>query len=167
MKIIEILRNRLSANNTLFVQNEHGIYQEVSFEFYNPITIEHINNFELSNNIVLPDSYKEFLQISNGAILFRDIKYDQWGCKILSIEELINKTNYIKKIGYNIKESWIVFAEWLGDGDTLLFDLERLKDYIIDGDSGYNTNKWEYLNGNFENFLDRLIVSQGSKYWRW
>lgn len=171
MKCIDGLKKRLSINNTIVIQNEDGYVEEVLVKFNPPISIEEIDKFEKTNNITLPDSYKEFLQITNGATLFKDMKYGQWGCNILSIDELYKKTNYLRDVGFLIKDCWLIFAEWLGDGDILLFDLDKIKklskDYILDGDEGYNSIKWEYIKGDFEDWIDRLIVSQGSKYWRW
>lgn len=57
------------------------------------------------------------------------------------------------------------------DGDILLFDLKKLasekRDYILDGDEGYQVENWDYIKGDFGKWLDRLIVAQGAKYWRW
>jgi hypothetical protein len=62
-------------------------------------------------------------------------------------------------------------SKWTGDGDMLLFDInksnENERNYIIDGDQGYQTDEWDYIKGDFENRIDRLIVAQGTKYWRW
>jgi hypothetical protein len=171
MKTIEVLRSRLSERNTIFAQSEEGFFREVGFVFNDPIGIDAINQFELTHRIVLPESYKKFLQIANGATLFEDIKYGQWGCVIYSLEQILVKTNFMKSIGFELHDSWIVFAEWLGDCDILIFDLEKAKlkkaNYIIDGDSGYASTVGRYLNGDFETWIDRLIISQGEKYWRW
>jgi hypothetical protein len=171
MKTIEVLRSRLSERNTLLALSEGGLFEEVEFVFNNPIGIDAINQFELTHRIVLPESYKRFLQIANGATLFKDIEDGQWGCVIYSLEQILVKTNYMKSIGFELHDSWIVFAEWLGDCDILILDLEKAKiektNYIIDGDSGYPSKEWKYLNGDFETWIDRLIVAQGAKYWTW
>ncbi|MFA5384759.1 MAG: SMI1/KNR4 family protein [Eubacteriales bacterium] len=54
---------------------------EAGFEWNTPATNEDIQVFEKENKIILPDGYKEFLLISNGALLFKDNEYGQWGCK--------------------------------------------------------------------------------------
>ena len=60
---------------------------------------------------------------------------------------------------------------WLGDCDILAFDLNKSKngsnDYIIDGEQGEQVEEWVNIKGNFEKWIDRLIVAQGAKYWRW
>ena len=42
-----------------------------------------------------------------------------------------------------------------------------VKKYILDGDECDSEDEFCYINGDFEKWIDRLIVSQGSKYWRW
>ncbi|MDF2858683.1 MAG: hypothetical protein K0Q87_4534 [Neobacillus sp.] len=168
---LTILKNRLSDQFTLFAQTEGGELSEAGFEFREPASIEEIQAFERENDILLPKEYKEFLLINNGSVMFKDIKYGQWGCKILGLQEILPATNELRKYGTDIGKSFIVFATWLGDGDVLLFDLDKYqtkgKNYIIDGDQGYGVEEWESLKGDFAKWLDRLIVSQGSKYWRW
>lgn len=171
MKTIEVLRSRLSEKNTIYAQSEEGFFREVGFVFNDPIGIDAINQFELTHRIVLPESYKRFLQISNGATLFEDIEYGQRGCKLLNIDEIMETTAHIKSLGYELPNSWIVFAKWLGDSDILILDLEKAKikteNYIIYGESYEAEENWYYLNGDFETWIDRLIVAQGSKYWTW
>lgn len=171
MRSLNILKSRLSNENTLKVQNENGFYETVGFKWNRSATDMEIEEFEIVNQIRLPKSYKEFLKISNGAILFKDEKYGQWGCKILGLSELANTTEQVANWGYEIKESWLVFATWMGDLDLLLFDINKCtlneSNFIIDGEQGETVANWKTINGDFSKWLDRLIVSQGSKYWRW
>ena len=64
----------------------------------------------------------------------------------------------------------LFFASWLGDRDILIFDTDvsnyNKNNYIIDGDKCDSVDEFEYINGDFERWIDRLIVSQSSKYWR-
>lgn len=170
MKIIEGLKERL-INGKLVVQNEGGYIGEVGFKWNSPISNGKIIEFEKKENILLPESYKFFLQESNGAEIFKDTQYGQWGCNLLGLEDMLLVTKKMRDRGYDLNEGLVAFATWLGDGDILIFDLNKHKkgekNYIIDGDQGYNMNEWEYLKGNFEKWLDRLIVAQGAKYWRW
>lgn len=171
MKTIEALKARLINNSILEVQNENGFVGQMGFEWNQPATDIEITEFEKKNSIQLPESYKEFLKISNGAILFKDMQYGQWGCKILGLEDLINVTKQVAEWGYELKPSWLVYATWLGDIDLLIFDLDKYveneRSYIIDGEQGERVNDWCNIKGDFSNWLDRLIVSQGAKYWRW
>lgn len=171
MKSIEALKDRLTNNNTLFVQNENGFTGEMGFEWREPASDLEIENFEMQHNIILPTDFKNFLKISNGAILFKDIQYGQWGCKIYGLNEIIDISNQVKSWGYELRPEWIVFATWLGDCDILVFDLNKsgigTKNYIIDGEQGEPVENWINTRGTFEDWIDRLIVAQGAKYWRW
>lgn len=171
MKAVDSLKKRLTIENTLNVQNEDGYLAEAGFEWRKPATDEEIQQFEVENGTKLPEQFKEFLKISNGATLFKDIKYGQWGCNILGLNELIMVTREAKNRGYDLSDKWLVFATWLGDGDMVVFDLEKYnageRNYIIDGEQGYQTDDWEFIKGDFCKWIDRLIVSQGAKYWRW
>ncbi len=171
MKSIETLKNRLTNNSTLFVQSEGGFAGEMGFEWRNPATDFEIKDFEARHNIALPNDFKDFLKISNGAMFFKDVQYGQWGCKIYGLDEVIKITNEVKGWGYELKPEWLVFATWLGDCDILVFDLKKSEaganNYIVDGEQGERVEDWVNIKGNFEKWIDRLIVAQGSKYWRW
>lgn len=170
MNSINSLKSRLSPNNTLTVQNERGFIMETEFKWNPPAKETEITSFEEKRKIILPKSYKDFLKITDGAVLFKDKQYGQWGCKLYGISELI-KVNEQAQLWRNLPDSWLVFATWLGDQDLLLFDIEKYKSgdkrYIIDGDEGDSEDEFEYIKGDFEKWLDRLIVAQGAKYWRW
>lgn len=170
MEAIYSLKKRLIGGRSLCIQSEGGGLSEASFEWNKAASDEEIKSFELLNKICLPEDFKKFLKISNGAMLFEDMKYGQWGCRILGLNEIMKRTSDSKDWGYDIKEDWLIFATWLGDGDVLVFDMEKYKlgeKYIIDGDQGYQTNEWEYIRGGFGDWISRLIVAQGAKYWRW
>ncbi len=85
MKVIKALKSRLSKKNTLLIQNEGGHISEAGFEWNSAATAEEIQEFEISNQVILPKEYNQFLTISNGALLFKNIDYGQWGCNILGL----------------------------------------------------------------------------------
>lgn len=171
MKAIESLKSRITSKNTITVQNEGGFISEMGFQWNPSATDAEIHNFEEVNKIILPNHFKSFLKISNGAMLYKDIQYGQWGCNILGLDELINMSTQIESWGYEIKPGWLVFASWLGDCDILIFDLNKYNsgdnNYILDGEQGESVDNWITVKGDFAKWLDRLIVSQGAKYWRW
>ncbi|MDT8719669.1 SMI1/KNR4 family protein [Clostridium sp. 19966] len=171
MKSIKLLREKTSSRNTLNYTNIFGETIEVGFSWRNPALEEEIHDFESSNNIKLPESYKEFLKVSNGAIVYEDIEYGGSGYKILGLNEILTSTRARIEWGYDIKDYCIVFAEVIGKSDFLLFDLKKNEDkgknYILDGDAGYSFDEWEYIKGDFSLFINRLITTNGSMYWRW
>ena len=125
MNPIKILRERTSARNTVSYTNVFGETIEVGFKWKNPASEEQINQFQSKNNINLPESYKEFLKVSNGAVIYEDIEYGGSGYKILGLDEIIKSTREKIEWGYDLKDYWIVFAEVVGSSDILLFDLKK------------------------------------------
>ena len=150
MKSIEALKERLSEENTLVVQSERGFIMEVDFLWAEPASSLEIEQFENNDGLTLPSSFKDFLRISNGAILFRDTKYGQWGCKVYGLSELMQINQEIRT-WRNLPKSWLVFASWLGDQDILIFDTDvsnsNKNNYIIDGDECDSVDEFEYING--------------------
>ena len=171
MKSIVSLKNRLSDDNTLCVQNEKGLVMDAELEWNAPATDFDIIEYEKEKNIELPEQYKTFLKISNGATLFKDKEYCQWGCKICGLHELDIVNKKARTIHEDLPNTWLVFATWLGDSDMIIFDMNKYnsarKNYIIDGDECDSIEDYNYINGDFEKWIDRLIVAQGAKYWRW
>lgn len=53
----------------------------------------------------------------------------------------------------------------------MIFDLKKAKEigrnYILYVEEGEMIEEGTWVKGNFEIWLDRLIVSQGDKYWKW
>ena len=170
MKPIYSLKERLSAENTLIVQNERGFIMETEFEWNPPAAEADILKYEKEASTTLPESYKNFLKLANGAVLFRDKKYGQWGCRIYGTTEL-SIINEKVRTWRNFPDSWLVFATWLGDQDLLIFDMDKyhsgVKNYIVDGDECDTEDEFSYIKGDFETWLDRLIIAQGTKFWRW
>ena len=170
MKPIESLKARLS-NDKLLVQNEKGFLSTVGFEWNPAATDKEIAEFETVLHHQLPAEFKEFLKISNGATFFKDLDYGQWGFHILSLAELSEIQSKVTTWGYDLKPGWLPFVTCLGDCDILLFDLNRYEqnntNYILYGDQEERVENWAYIKGGFQKWIDRLIVSQGSKYWSW
>lgn len=170
MKSVYSLKERLSEEGTLIVQNERGFIMEAEFKWNAPAAEADITAYEREKNITLPGSYKDFLKLANGAVLFGDKKYGQWGCRIYGTTGL-SAINEEVRSWLQLPDTWLVFAAWLGDRDLLIFDMDKYasgdKNYIIDGDECDTEDEFGYIKGGFETWLDRLIVAQGAKYWRW
>lgn len=131
-----------------------------------PASVEDINAFEKRNGCRLPDDYKEFLLIANGAIIYKS-EYEDDGYKLLGIEDIENVTNEMKNDGYYISDGCYCFVQCLFSDDVLLLDVKRENNYIIDGDVGYPSEKWEYINADLNTFFIRLCQCNGAMYWRW
>lgn len=170
MKCIIELKKRVKENEIVEIQQENGFIANVVFSWNPKANPDEIQELERALGLSLPKEYKDFLEICNGAILFEDAKYGQFGYYFLSINEIreiINSTIYVD---LNIPKDCIIFAKEIGGSDLLIYDLQKQQDedyYIVDGEFGYKYNEWDVITLPFSRFIDRLIVSQGSKFWRW
>lgn len=170
---ITVLRGCLSEESQLEVF--HGDYRWfASFQWRPTTTDVVIEELHLQLGITLPKDYCLFLtSVSNGATLFHDSVYGQWGYKIYSAEELYKKRERWKR---SIPTSWqpnfLAFAELFGEANLLLFDLARPssdKDgcSILEGSAYDPVEYWPIASESFHEWLDHLITAQGDKYWLW
>ena len=60
-----------------------------------------------------------------------------------------------------------MLCDSLNDADSLA-EIDALTDADSELDTECDSeNDFCYIKGDFEKWIDRLFVSQGSKYWRW
>lgn len=167
------LKTMLNANSSLEVIHEGGYKWEARFIFHEPAKENEIIAVEQELSTQLPNTYRQFLRQCNGAILYYDSSYGQWGFHLYGTEELAVKNKERRKpYGDTWPSSYLIFAESLGDADLLILEMANAarqgKDCrIVDGDSGYLPEQWRIAAPNFESWLDRLVVAQGAKFWRW
>jgi hypothetical protein len=141
-----------------------GEVREVTCSFNTEAITAEIEKFE-NENSKLPEDYKAFLTLHNGARIYESIGEDGGklgdGLEIFSLNEIKEH----QEIEY-LSEHGIPIAHLLNDC-YLILDTEKLKV----GDPNY-LNIMEFtdlssLNLNFEIFLDRYIISQGEAFWSW
>ena len=170
---LEVLRGRLDGTSHLEVIHEGGYCWKAHFTFNNPASPERLEALKCQLTTPLPVSYERFLLHYDGAILYKDDEYGQWGFKLYGTQELFEENLRCRQI---YREDWplsyFTFAESFGDADLLILDTAQLKDEgkdcrVIDGDSGEPLTYWEAAAPGFGKWLDRLVVAQGAKYWRW
>lgn len=145
-----------------------------SFEWFPPANPEQIRIIDYQLSLSLPQDYKKFLgEISNGAVLFRDKEYSQWGFRLFSTTEIVEKQQeWIKSLPSTWNANLVAFGELLGDANVLAFDLTRpTKDFlsytVLEGNAYDKFSDWAVLSRSFHEWLDHLITAQGDKYWLW
>ncbi len=158
---MELRKKKIATCKSLIGQEETFL-----FDWNDPVTEKEIISFENESGWKLPIEYKKFLLVSDGAIIYRTLGEDD-GYRLLGINEIVDYTNELKSYGYEFKNSWLCFLQCLFSADIMLFDTLRKNHYIIDGDVGYPEADWEYLNGNFRDFIINLYQCNGAMYWRW
>ncbi|MDQ0860911.1 SMI1/KNR4 family protein [Bacillus sp. V2I10] len=156
------LKELLNDKGQLKISYEGQVY-DVACSFNSPTNLKEVEIFEKENNIKLPEDYKAFLTLHNGARIYQFIDEDGQkiggGLKIFSLDE-IKELQEIEM--YN--ELGIPIAHLLEDC-YLYLDIDKLKN----GNPNY-LNILEFvdlspLNLNFETFLDRYIISKGEIFW--
>lgn len=155
--VLDGLKQRLDENNELVTQSTNGSCYTSQFKFNKATTNESIEKFLTENDWVLPDDYKEFLLLHNGADFFSH-EYGE-AFYLYSLEEI--KDNYIKELHTNCYP-----IGRFTDIGYILIDNERCKeernDYLLlDG------NELLDFQCNFKTWLNRIIICQGASYWEW
>ena len=85
---------------------------------------------------------------------------------ILGTKDLI-KTN--KFVANTFEEDWIdsliVFSKYIGEENFLAFDSSTKENAVVDCFVEELPQNWNVIASNFNDFMDRIITGQGSKYW--
>ena len=170
------VRAKLDADSYLEVIQEGGYCWKAHFTFGDPATVEAVEEVKKQLKeqfyLPLPPAYEQFLLHYNGALLYYDDIYGQWGFRLYGTSELISKNTLWRSLYDGWSPDYLVFAECLGDSDLLLLDTKQRSNltgesYVLDGDTGYPVKTWRVIARSFGDWLDRLVVVQGAKYWRW
>lgn len=155
----------MNTNDQMKIISYEGEVREITCSFNSEAVASEIEKFENENSIKLPEDYKAFLTLHNGARIYESIDEDGDklgdGLEIFSLDEI----KEYQEIEY-LSEHGIPIAHLLEDC-YLILDTDKLKG----GDPNY-LNIMEFtdlssLNLNFEIFLDRYIISQGEAFWSW
>lgn len=119
------------------------------------------------NDNKIPLELLEFYKISNGAILFKDVDYGQWGLKISPYDELNRFNDYTRSWrGEDIEVEDLVIGEFLGDLDLVLISLAEYNyGQIIICPEIDKRKDWYFLKMNFKKFLKKYVESEGNKFW--
>lgn len=164
MNVLKELAKKASKKETI-----KTVLEETTYCFYwnAPATTASLEAFEIQYNCILPTDYKDFLLISNGAVIFKS-EHEDDGYKLLGLEEIENETQELRRLGYDIPNNWYCFIQCLFNDDILLFDLQNSGSYyIIDGDVGYPPAEWKRFESDVNKFFIKLFQCNGSMYWRW
>lgn len=170
---LEALRSKLNASAHLEVIHEGGEIWRAHFAFGSPTTVEDLEAMKGQVHLPLPLNYEQFLLHANGALLYHDDQFGQWGFQLYGTGDLVSiNMDFQERYGDTWPPTYFVFAKSLGDTDRLILDIAQSVDNgrdcpVIDGDSGYQPSEWRVAARSFSDWLDRLVVAQGAKYWRW
>lgn len=107
--------------------------------------------------------------MSNGAELFKDEIYGQWGLKLYELNELIAATKYYEnERKADFLKGDLIIGEFYGDSECLLIRCDpNCRDY------GYvyivlpidQREDWYVAANSFEEFMEKFYYFQGDKFW--
>ena len=137
---------------------------QVDFALKDPADINELIRMEQRIGKPLPRTYKEFLLNWNGARLFDYEGID--GFEILGTEDILDANRFIAEV---FEDDWVdyllVFAKYIGEGNFLAFNTSAVEYAVVDCFVDELPLNWKQIAGNFDDFLSRIIESQGRKYW--
>ncbi|MCY7943559.1 SMI1/KNR4 family protein [Bacillus inaquosorum] len=162
-KTLNGLKELIDEKGRLKILRSRGNLAEVECTFSKGATDQEIALFEKKINVSLPNDYKAFLKLHNGARIFESLINGEnvgGGLHILNLEEIE------RSMQNDFLEPQFIPIAHLLDGCYLLIDKTK-----ISTDPNYlwfhGLIEYEPMQLNFEIFLDRYILSQGSNFWDW
>lgn len=119
---------------------------------------------------ITPASVLEFWQISDGARLYEDEQYGQWGLLLFSATDALAKTaEFAAQRPRDFKQGDLVLGTFLGDSDLLLVrcdpSLNSFGSVVIALPVDERAD-WEHAASNLEDFLHFYANTHGEKFWR-
>jgi hypothetical protein len=116
----------------------------------------------------LPDDLQELWQKCNGLRLFEDKTYGQSGLIIWSPQKVAEQQKVLRRNSDEFQDGDLVIGEFLGDSDLLVVRCEQnSNDFgkIIIALAIDHRADWYYLPYLLPEFLQKLVNSQGEKFW--
>ncbi len=125
----------------------------------------------------LPHSYKEFLRICDGAVLFLDQEYGQWGAQVHGTRQsaMVGSLQALCDRDCDLRSGhYMPFCAWAGDGDILAFAWGETSAIgggheppvaLIPADCPVSDAV--LIAPSFAAWLDRLVCCRGEKWWEW
>ncbi len=121
------------------------------------------------NGFSIPQELFEFYEFSNGAELFADHKYGQWGLHIYDFEGAVNATKtYMEGRESEILYGDFIIGNFLGDSDLLLVRCDKESDdfgFVVVVNAIDYRSDWYLAAKNFFEFILNYSQEQGGKFW--
>lgn len=137
MNIPKIPDNSLTHEITELVGLCEELREEYTFMFFEPASEEALADWESENGIKLPESYKDWLRFSNGAVI-RDSLARFYSLHALEVKN-------------ELSDDLVVIGELIGDGERLCFS--KCTGKIVRYNHG---EEREYED--FKSFLTRMVI---------
>jgi len=167
------LKKVLGDRNTLQIVHPDSIWI-ASFSWGEPISQSQMDLVDGRIEIQIPkDLILFWSQISDGALLYYDQKYGQWGYKIYGSKEILDQQSRWKNL---FRDRWspnlTAIGETIDDTHPLIAifghnDHEEMDYALFEGNPLDPIDYWKKMAASFSEWIDRLITAQGAKYWDW
>jgi hypothetical protein len=170
-KLLELIDRTKDNNNQLEV-NHYGKIWTSSFIWSKPAELEKVRVIERELGFLLPADYVWFLtNISNGATLYRDIKYGQWGYVIYGVDEILDmQENWRDVFAEDWEEFFLAIGKIIGESHVLIQMLNKPSKSsdgfeLRDANPIDTMEDWEIVSPSFHGWINNLVAKQGVKYW--
>lgn len=171
---VAVLREILLENNNQLKILHPQKSWVASFTWAEPVSLASVRMIEKQMGRQFPEDYINFLvAVSNGATLYYDAHYGQWGYKIYGIDNITESQTRWESI---FQEEWmpnfLAVGEIIDESHPLIMNLKKpTKDKqsceILDGNPLDSPSDWYKMSRSFHEWLENLITAQGAKYWLW
>lgn len=157
---LKALNKRVDADGLLEVQQEDGGVEKVEMIFNPPATEEELQKLPF----IVPEDYKEFLRLHHGGLIFNDPKYGG-GFELFTIDQILE---FRAIPGYDFPDDWFPIAYGYDSCCLIITDKTVGNGYLYVMETGVNFEEDDmYIGMTFEDWLEKFIVAQGSKFWEW
>jgi len=157
---LEVLNKRLDSNGLLEVQQEDGYSGKLEMIFNPPATEKELQKLPFT----VPEDYKEFLRLHQGGLIFNDTKYGD-GFELFTIDKILE---FRAIPGYDFPDNWFPIAYGYDSCCLVVTDKKVGNGYLYVMETGINFEEDDmYIGMTFEDWLEKFIVAQGSKFWEW
>ncbi len=122
-----------------------------------------------SVDVNFPKEAKELYLTADGAALFKDDEYGQWGLRLFRFDEVDDQTSrYLRERSKDSIAGDRIIGEFTGDSDLLLLRCDpQSNDFgsvIVVSAIDQRTN-WDVAAKDLGSFLQKYYTFQGDKYW--
>jgi hypothetical protein len=167
------LKAAIGEKNVLQIIHPGKIWT-ASFKWNTPTTNQSIDKVESRLELHLPGELVTLLtKISDGAVLYYDENYGQWGYKIYSSLEIVTSQMRWKRLFRDLwLKTFIAIGEIMDESHPIIIDymnlsLDKLSCPLFEGNALDPINYWPKMSSNLHDWLDHLITAQGAKFWDW
>lgn len=157
---ISNLKQRLDEDGFLWIQQEDGYLGKAKVKFNGPATEKEIEEFPFK----LPADYEEFLRLHHGGRLFFTEGGGNNGMELYTIEQILEHRSYY---GDDFPDNWFPVATGYDGSFLIVTDQHIGGGYLSWFDTGNNFEHDLAIGMSFEEWLEKLIITQGSNFWDW